>query len=70
MGDYSYNVLQYGNNDFGMARFGVTLLLTFNRFFQRRHSVIPNAAVSTHREGTEGLRWSLPHRLRVANAIA
>ncbi len=25
MGDYAYNVLQYGNNDFGMARFGVTL---------------------------------------------
>ena len=25
MGDYAYNVLEYGNNDFGMARFGVTL---------------------------------------------
>jgi hypothetical protein len=25
MGDYSYNVLEYGDNDFGMARFGVTL---------------------------------------------
>jgi hypothetical protein len=25
MGDYAYNLLQNGNNDFGMARFGVTL---------------------------------------------